>query len=80
MINKLLEADGKHPVKFNKVNTASAFVALENIDMFNKGCLEYGVPETNCFVSLDLHEGVKGPFLNVVNCLNKLGFVVSINS
>ncbi len=57
----------------------TAFVALENIENFNKGALRYGVPELALFQSIDLHEGHKGPLLNVINCINKLGFVVRLS-
>ncbi len=78
LINKLLEADGKDHVKFNPDNTSSAFVALENIEQFNNGVKRYGVPDEPVFNKNDLYEGVKGPFYNVINCLNLLGLHVSI--
>lgn len=73
MINKLLAAVGKKPVKYCSPVTSS-FQCMENIENFNHGCIEYGLPETNTFNTIDLFECFKGPFLNVVNSLNDLGF------
>ncbi len=78
LINKLLASASLPPVKYSK-KANTAFVVLENIETFNKGAKAYGVPETALFQSIDLHEGLKGPFLNVINCINKLGFVVWIS-
>eukprot|EP00918_Siedleckia_nematoides_P097331 GHVU01213429.1.p2 GENE.GHVU01213429.1~~GHVU01213429.1.p2 ORF type:complete len:170 (-),score=19.07 GHVU01213429.1:865-1374(-) len=72
-INKLLESAGKKPVKLN-INANTAFVAMNNIENFNKGAVAYGLRETDTFNSIDLYECNKGPLLNVMNCLNKLGF------
>lgn len=73
MINKLLVAAGKEPVKYVSPVTSS-FQAMENIESFNHGCIEYGLPPHQTFNTIDLFEAFKGPFLNVINCLNKLGF------
>jgi len=73
MINKLLDSAGKPPVKFVDPVTSS-FQAMENIENFNKGCIDYGLPPVHTFNTIDLFECFKGPFLNVINCLNKLGF------
>ena len=65
------------PIKFNPQNIATAFIALENIAAFNKAAREYGLSENSLFQSVDLYECQKGPFLNVINCINDLGFLVS---
>jgi hypothetical protein len=75
LLNKLRVAAGMSPVKYQK-NALTPFVALENIEIFNKGTEEYGVEHEGLFQSADLYEAVKGPFIHVINCLNKLGFVV----
>ena len=77
LINKLRLHAGLSKVKFNN-NANTAFVAMENIEIFNKGAREYGLPEEQTFQSIDLYEGHKGTMLNVINCLNKLGFKVII--
>jgi len=53
-------------------------VAMSNIENFNNAAKAYGVPTTALFQTPDLYEGRKGPLLNVINCLNQLGFVVRI--
>lgn len=73
LINKLLASDGQDTVKF-KANATMAFAAMENIGKFTKGAENYGVASTNLFETADLYEGRKAPFLNVINCLNTLGF------
>ena len=80
LLNKLLAADGKDHVKFNAVNTTTAFVAIENIQNFTKAAVSYGVPKDSLFTSSDLYEGLKGPFVGVVQCLHQLGILVSIQS
>lgn len=75
MINKLLESAGKQPVSYTTPVTTS-FHAMENIENFCKGCVDYGLPQIHTFNTIDLFEAAKGPFLNVINCLNKLGFEV----
>ena len=77
LINKLLKADGQQPVTFQK-KVMSPFVAMTNIENFNKGALQYGLEKEGTFQSGDLWEVRKGPFLNVINTLHSLGFVVSI--
>lgn len=76
MITKLRQAAGKSAVKFSK-NACTAFVAMENIESFNKAAVDYGLDSADAFNSVDLYEGVKGPFINVINCLNRLGFVAN---
>ena len=57
----------------------SPFVAMTNIENFNKGAMQYGLEKESTFQSGDLWECRKGPFLNVINSLHSLGFVVSIH-
>lgn len=76
LINKLNSTVGKPVVAF-KAKATSSFVALNNIENFNNAAKDFGVPATALFQPPDLYEGRKGPMLNVVNCLNQLGFVVS---
>ena len=76
-MNKLLKADGQQPITFQK-KVMSPFVAMTNIENFNKGCMQYGLEKESTFQSGDLWEIRKGPFLNVINGLHSLGFVVSI--
>ncbi|KAK3608495.1 hypothetical protein CHS0354_010344 [Potamilus streckersoni] len=76
LINKLLKTDGKSPVTFQK-KVASPFVAMTNVENFNKGCESYGVAKEFLFQTGDLWEVRKGPFLNVINCLHSLGFVAN---
>lgn len=74
-INKLRVAAGMHAVKYGSSQTAlTAFIAMENIAKFNSAVHEYGLPEEALFQSVDLYECQKGPFCNVINCLNLLGF------
>ena len=77
LLNKLLTADEKDQIKFNAVNTSTAFVALENIENFTKAAPSYGVQTNFMFVNSDLYEGLKGPFVGVVQCLHQLGIIVS---
>ena len=53
---------------------------MTNIENFNKGAQEYGLSKEFTFQSGDLWEVRKGPFLNVLNGVHSLGFVVSISS
>ncbi|RUS81306.1 hypothetical protein EGW08_010913 [Elysia chlorotica] len=76
LINKLLDAQGKPPVKFSK-KCASPFVAMGNIEAFCNGCTAYGLKKESQFQSTDLWEGRKGAFLNVVNCIHSLGFLAN---
>lgn len=76
LINKLLVADGQQPVQFQK-KVMSPFVAMTNIENFNKGALQYGLEKEATFQSGDLWEVRKGPFLNVINTLHSLGFVAN---
>jgi len=76
LINKLLEADGKPPIKFQK-KVNSPFVAMTNIENFCQGALSYGLAKEFTFQSGDLWEVRKGPFLNVLNGIHSLGFVAN---
>jgi len=76
LINKLLKADGKPVVKFQK-KAASPFIAMTNIENFCSGALAFGLAKEFTFQSGDLYEGRKGPFLNVLNCIHSLGFVAN---
>ncbi|XP_048729447.2 rac guanine nucleotide exchange factor B-like isoform X1 [Ostrea edulis] len=76
LINKLLVKEGRGPVQFQK-KVMSPFVAMTNIENFNKGCLDYGLAKEFEFQSGDLWEVRKGPFLNVINCIHSLGFVAN---
>ncbi|XP_022291696.1 transgelin-3-like isoform X3 [Crassostrea virginica] len=79
LINKLLQKEGKPAVQFQK-KVMSPFVAMTNIENFNKGCLDYGLAKEFEFQSGDLWEVRKGPFLNVINCIHSLGFVANSKS
>ncbi|KAH3886352.1 transgelin-3-like isoform X2 [Dreissena polymorpha] len=76
LINKLLKADGKSPITFQK-KVMSPFVAMTNIENFNKGAQDYGLSKEFTFQSGDLWEVRKGPFLNVLNGIHSLGFVAN---
>ncbi|XP_060581376.1 transgelin-2-like isoform X1 [Ruditapes philippinarum] len=76
LINKLLKADGKSPIQFQK-KVMSPFVAMTNIENFNKGCMDYGMAKEFTFQSGDLWELRKAGFFNVLNCLHSLGFVAN---
>jgi len=75
LINKLNTFAGKPTVKAGKAT--SSFSALSNIENFNLGAKDFGVPATALFQPPDLYEGRKAPMLNVINCLNQLGFVAN---
>jgi hypothetical protein len=79
LINKLLKAAGKSPIQFQK-KVMSPFVAMTNIENFNKGCIDYGLAKEFTFQSGDLWEVSKAGFFNVLNCLHSLGFVVSTHT
>ncbi|XP_041367817.1 transgelin-2-like isoform X1 [Gigantopelta aegis] len=72
LINKLLESDGKGKISYQK-KVANSFVGMANIQAYNDGCEKYGLPKESLFQSVDLWEGRKGPFLNVINGLHSLG-------
>lgn len=76
LINKLLKADGKPTISFSSKST-SPFVAMTNIENFNKACIDFGLSKEFTFQSGDLWEVRKGPFLNVLNGLHSLGFVAN---
>ena len=75
LVNKL--TGGKPKAEFNEKGAGKSFVAMNNIENFNRVAREYGVPESALFQTPDLYEGRKGPLLNVINCLNQLGFVAN---
>ncbi len=60
-----------------KTNALTPFIAMENIDIFNKSAVEYGLPSQYTFQSGELYEGTKGTFSKVIDCLNQLGCLVS---
>lgn len=76
LINKLLLAAGLPKVGM-KAKATMTFAAMENLGNFNTGCRNYGVQESALFQSSDCYEGRKGLMLNVVNCLNQLGFTAN---
>jgi len=76
LINKLLKDSGEEEVAFKK-NAKMAFVAMNNIENFNKGAEKYGVKKTALFQTTDLCDGRKSGMLNVINCLNSLGFAAN---
>jgi len=76
LINVLLKKDGRNPITFQK-KVNSPFVAMTNIENFNKGTLDYGLAKEFQFQSGDLWEVRKGPFLNVINCIHSLGFLAN---
>lgn len=73
LVNKLLKSDGKQPVQFQK-KVMSPFVAMTNIENFNKGAMAYGLPKEATFQSGDLWEVRKSGFYNVLSSLHQLGF------
>jgi len=73
LLNKLRAAAGMEKISF-KANAKMAFVQMGNVEAFNKGAESYGVPSSALFQTVDLMDGRKGPMINVVNCLNQLGF------
>lgn len=75
-LNKLREGDGKSAVKFSK-KAGTTFVAMGNIETFNKSAVEYGLGQGEAFDSVDLYEGQKAYMVNVINCLNQLGKVAN---
>jgi len=76
LINLLNTFAGK-PKQTFKTKATSSFVAMANIENFNTGCKDFGVPQTALFQTTDLYEGRKAPMLNVINCLNQLGFTAN---
>ncbi|XP_045174180.1 transgelin-3-like isoform X4 [Mercenaria mercenaria] len=76
LINKLLKADGKSPIQFQK-KVMSPFVAMTNIENFNKGCESYGLAKEFTFQSGDLVELRKAGFFNTLNCLSSLGMLAN---
>jgi hypothetical protein len=76
LINVLLKDARMQPVKF-KSNALTAFVAMENIELFTNAAQRYGLPESDVFQSADLYEGHKAQFVNIINCINSLGFLAN---
>lgn len=76
LVNKLFEADGKEKVPY-KAKAGMSFAQMENIGKFTQACEKYGVPGSCLFETVDLHEGNKASFVNVINCLNTLGFTAN---
>lgn len=72
LINALLKSIGMPTIQY-KPKVPSNFVAMSNIESFQNAARQYGVPETSLFQTGDLTDGRKGPFINVINCLNALG-------
>ena len=50
---------------------------MANIETFTEAVQTYGVAESEIFQSIDLYEGYKGPLITFINCLNKLGTLVT---
>lgn len=76
LINKLMTFAGLPTTTF-KAKATSSFVAMSNIENFNNAAKEFGVPQTALFQTPDLFEGRKAQMVNVMNCLNQLGFVAN---
>jgi len=76
LLNKLRESAGMEKTPFKK-QAKVAFQAMNNVSNFNKGAEEYGVPKSATFQTIDVMDGRKGPMVNVLNCLNQLGFVAN---
>jgi len=76
LINTLNTFAGKATTKYT-AKASTSFVAMANIENFNNAAKDFGVPQTALFQTTDLYEGRKAPMLNVVNCLNQLGFVAN---
>ena len=53
------------------------FVALANVEKFLGAAREYGVPEMSLFEPTDVVEGRKGPLVHVIDCLDRIGTLVS---
>lgn len=70
------EASGMPAIKFQG-NAHVPLVAQDNIDSFTKGAVEYGLPSSFAFNSIDLYEAHKGTFYNVMRCLDQLGVEVT---
>jgi len=75
-INKLSKFAGLPDAGF-KPKATSSFVAMNNIENFNNAARDFGVPQTALFQTADLYEPRKATLLNVMNCLNQLGFVAN---
>lgn len=71
-VNKLRETTGLPPVKYQG-NAHVPLVAMDNIDAFVKGAVEYGLPSSYAFPSNDLYEAHKGTFYNVIRAIDQLG-------
>ncbi|XP_067655647.1 transgelin-2-like isoform X1 [Haliotis asinina] len=78
LINQLLASIGQPPVSFKK-KAPNTFAAFGNIENFNNGCTTYGMKKESLVQSVDLWEGRKGPFVNVINTLHSLGMKANAN-
>ncbi|XP_071100260.1 transgelin-2-like isoform X1 [Haliotis cracherodii] len=78
LINQLLAGIGQPPVSFKK-KAPNTFAAFGNIENFNNGCTAYGMKKESLVQSVDLYEGRKGPFVNVINTLHSLGMKANAN-
>jgi len=76
LINKLLEDSGEEKVLFQK-DVRSPFVAMTNLETFNKGAEKYGVETTALIQSSNLWDGGKSGMFNVINCLNAIGLAAN---
>jgi len=74
-VNKLREPNGLPAVKYQG-NAHVPLVAMDNIDAFSKAAVEYGMPASFSFASIDLYEAHKGTFYKVIRCLDQLGVEV----
>lgn len=66
------------PGAIPKINTSGGqFKMMENINKFQKAIKEYGVPDIDCFQTVDLYERRNIP--QVTQCIMALGRTVCIN-
>lgn len=64
------------PGAIPKINTSGGqFKMMENINKFQKAIKEYGVPDIDCFQTVDLYERRNIP--QVTQCIMALGRTVS---
>merc|ERR1712018_556803 len=76
LVNRLRAAEDLPLVPYNPKPRVE-FAKIDNVEMFNRGASDYGVPDAALFDSIDLLEGSKGPLCNVVRCLSMLGVVAN---
>lgn len=75
LINRLMNK--LKPGAIPKINTSGGqFKMMENINKFQKAIKEYGVPDIDCFQTVDLYERRNIP--QVTQCIMALGRTVSI--